>query len=242
MANLDSTSLFKIENLFKNFGKIAAISNLNLSLPENSILGVLGPNGSGKSTLFKMISGLLPFDKGKITFKNEKIQKYQTKIGYCPQTPVFWKNLKAIEQLEFYADLYKIPKKIANQQIEYLTDILKLQEKIYTYTEHLSGGMKQRLNIAVSIIHQPKILLFDEPTANLDFESKIYVNQLIQSLSKKNNLTILLSTHEFAEIESLITHMIILKNGVNQYFQTFASNDAEQNQVKKLFLEHTNQN
>jgi len=200
----DTTSLLRIEHLFKSFQDRLVLNDLNLEILPNSVLGLLGPNGAGKTTLLKIASGLLSPDSGTII-----TTKFQ--LGYCPQTPVFWKKITTIEQLFYNSDLFLIPRQASKFRINFLIEKLGLSSYESQYVERLSGGMQKRLNLAMALVHHPKLLMLDEPTANLDLESKEYVRNLLKYLVKEEGISILCSSHDLDEI-SLISDEILFMN------------------------------
>ncbi len=215
MRQSDSTSLLKIEHIFKSFQGTSVLQDLSLSLSSNAILGLLGPNGAGKTTLLKLITGLIQPDKGSILFSagSEFIPLPADKMGYSPQLPIFWKNLQVEEQLLFCADLYKIDRRQAQKRAKFLLEQLGMLTLRNQYVERLSGGMQKRINLAMSLIHSPTILLLDEPTANLDLDSKEYVRELLIFLQREENVTIVCATHDLDEISTLATEIAIMREG-----------------------------
>jgi ABC-2 type transport system ATP-binding protein len=223
----DTTSLLRIEHLFKSFQNRLVLNDINLQISPNSVFGLLGPNGVGKTTFLKIIAGLLRPSSG-------NIQKGNIKIGYCPQTPVFWKNLTSREQLIYNADLYLLPRKKAKKRIQFLMKKLGLLSYENVTVERLSGGMQKRLNLAMGLIQRPKLLLLDEPTANLDLESKQYVRELLLSLVKEEEITILCSSHDLDEIASISTDLLFLNQGQIVYQKKINQKKSNKNTFKKL--------
>lgn len=202
----DTTSFLKIEHVFKSFQNRLALNEINLEISSLSILGLLGPNGAGKTTLLKVIAGLLRPDSGSVSLTTAR-------IGFCSQTPIFWRNLSVKEQLLFNADLFNVPRREAKKRVNYLLDELGLSEHGYKLTEQLSGGMQKRVNLAISLIHRPDLLLLDEPTANLDLESKHFVRNLLLKLNEKEKITIICSSHDLDEIAFISKEVIFMNQG-----------------------------
>lgn len=227
MIGQDTTSLLRIEHLFKSFQNRLVLNDINLQISPNSVFGLLGPNGVGKTTFLKIIAGLLRPSSG-------NIQKGNIKIGYCPQAPVFWKNLTSREQLIYNADLYLLPRKKAKKRIQFLMKKLGLLSYENVTVERLSGGMQKRLNLAMGLIQRPKLLLLDEPTANLDLESKQYVRELLLSLVKEEEITILCSSHDLDEIASISTDLLFLNQGQIVYQKKINQKKSNKNTFKKL--------
>lgn len=206
MIKQDTTSLLKAEHLFKSFQAQVALNDINLEIPTNSVLGLLGPNGAGKTTLLRIFSGLLQPDAGIIS-------RTGIKIGYCPQSPVFWKKLTVIEQLSFNSDLFLIPRVDSVPRVKFLLNKLGLLDYQNKLVEQISGGMQKRLNFALALVHHPDLLILDEPTANLDLESKELVRNLIIYLVKEEDMTIICSSHDLEEISNISTEVIFMDKG-----------------------------
>ncbi|MCK4346332.1 MAG: ATP-binding cassette domain-containing protein [Bacteroidales bacterium] len=201
-------------NLVKKFGSLTAVSDLNLQVYEKEIFGFLGPNGAGKSTSINMICGLLKSTSGEVLVMNEKItknQKVKSLIGVCPQENIFWPRLSCREQLLFMGKLYNLNQKKAKQKSEELLELLGLNEKSNTLGYKLSGGMKRRLNICLALVHDPPIIIFDEPEAGLDPQSRILVRDYIKSLKKEK--TVILTTHNMDEADRLADRVAIIDHG-----------------------------
>lgn len=150
--------IISLENVSKSYGSLKAVDGLNLQVQKGEILGLLGPNGAGKTTAINMICNLLKPDSGKIEFLNGV-----RNIGVCPQEIVLWEYLTCEEQLIFQAQMYNVGRKAAKKNAEYLLTELGLSDKKKSLSKELSGGMKRRLNIALAMVHDPDIIILDEP-------------------------------------------------------------------------------
>lgn len=240
----DRTSLLRVSQVCKSFSNLQVLRNINLTLAPKSGFCLLGPNGAGKTTLLKILAGLLIPDSGFIFLRGEKVHSgnYRQIIGYCPQTPIFWKNLNCTEQLLFMSDLYGLNRKSARAKSEYLLKTLGLEEKAKTIVQRLSGGMQKRLNLAISLIHDPKILILDEPTANLDMESKELVRSLINSLVTNDEVSILYTTHDLEDVDLISSEIGIMSKG-NLVFQSefseYGKSESLRKKIKDLYLYHT---
>jgi ABC-2 type transport system ATP-binding protein len=201
--------VIKVSNLQKRFGEVRAVDGLNFEVFRNEIFGLLGPNGAGKTTTIRMICGLLPPSGGSITFANEKDQK--SLIGYCPQENIFYPKLTCLEQLLFIGHMYGISSKALRSRATELLDLLGLTDKIHKLAASLSGGMKRRLNICLALIHNPEILILDEPETGLDPQSRIMVRDFIKAFGKEQ--TILLTTHNMDEADRLSHRVAIIDHG-----------------------------
>jgi ABC-2 type transport system ATP-binding protein len=211
----DMTDIIKIESVTKIYKNFTAVNKVNLQIREGEILGLIGHNGAGKTTTLKMIVGLLAPTFGTIEVMGYDITKDSTKvkqhIGYLPEESPLYENMTTRQYLEFFAELYKIPKAVAGERIDSLLDSLKLEERD-KYTGDLSKGMKRKVAIARTLLHEPSILVLDEPNSGLDPLTSFFI---IDYLKKLNNLgkTIVLSAHNLFHIEYICDRVAIMKNG-----------------------------
>jgi len=208
--------MLEIKNLNKRYGKFYAVNGLNLSIPEGEIFGFVGPNGAGKSTTMKIISGLLAATSGEVyidgvsALNNNK--KIKEKIGYMPDFFGVYDDLKVYEYLEFYASIYKIKEKDNKKIITDLLELVDLGHKREAYVDNLSRGMKQRLCLARSLIHNPKLLILDEPASGLDPRARVEMKAILRNL-KDMGKTILISSHILSELSEMCTSIGIIDNG-----------------------------
>ena len=207
--------LLKIQNLSKAFGDVNAVDGLSLDIHQGEIFGFLGPNGAGKTTTINMICGLLKCDSGEIWFNDislaQNINECRQKIGLCPQNLVIWESLTCLEQMEFVAQLYDLSRKSSRKRALELLEVLGLVEKRNKLAGTLSGGMKRRLNIGLALVHEPQILILDEPQAGLDPQSRVLVREYIESLAK--NITVILTTHDMEEADRMAARIAIIDHG-----------------------------
>ena len=202
-----------VDSLCKNYGNQIAVNDVSFQLKPGEIVGFLGPNGAGKSTTLKMLAGFFPADKGTIRLNNIEVQQNATAVkkmsGYLPETNALYQELYVKEYLQFLASVHLIENgtKRINEVIEQ-TGLGAMQHKKITA---LSKGYKQRLGIAAAIMHQPQLILLDEPTAGLDPNQLIEIRQLIQSLSA--NTMILFSTHILQEVTAICDRVLVLHQG-----------------------------
>ncbi|AFY42991.1 ABC transporter ATP-binding protein [Nostoc sp. PCC 7107] len=202
-----------IKNLNKSYAKRQVLQDLSLHIEPGEIYGLLGANGAGKTTTINIICNLLKADSGNVTINHQPISDATKKIiGIAPQENLLYKTLTCEENLKFFADIYGLDRKIRQQQIETTLAAVNLLDRAKSSVETLSGGMQRRLNIAVALVHQPKLVILDEPTTGLDIESRYEVWELIRQLSNQG-ITILLTTHLLDEAERLCNKVGILKNG-----------------------------
>ncbi len=205
-----------IKNLTKKFGNFIAVDNLNLEINSGEFFGFLGPNGAGKTTTIKMITGLYAPTSGEVIINGLDIQKFPIEaksfIGYVPDEPFLYDKLTGLEYLYFSGGLYGIEKSILKNRIEKLIQIFELNEWIYRLTEEYSRGMKQRIAIASALIHDPKIIVIDEPIVGLDPSSATIVKKILKERANEG-ATILMSTHLLSIAEELCDRIAIIKNG-----------------------------
>jgi ABC-2 type transport system ATP-binding protein len=205
--------MLEIHNLTKSYGKRVVLQNLNLEVKAGEIYGLLGPNGAGKTTTINIICNLLKADSGIVKINQKSVSK-ATKawIGVAPQQNLLYQNLTCAENLEFYGQIYGLSGQKCQKQIVASLEAVSLLERANSTVHTLSGGMQRRLNIAVALVHQPKLLILDEPTTGLDIEARYVIWELIENL-RRQGMTILLTTHLLDEAEHLCQCIGILKEG-----------------------------
>ena len=205
--------MLNIEKLCKSYGERQVLQDLTLHIQPGEIYGLLGPNGAGKTTTINIICNLLSADRGIIQIHGKPVSK-TTKllVGVAPQENLLYKTLSCEENLNFYARIYGLKTQQRRQQVETSLAAVNLLERAKSPIETLSGGMQRRMNIAVALVHQPKLLILDEPTTGLDIEARYEIWDLIRRL-KSQGMTILLTTHLLDEAERLCQRIGILKGG-----------------------------
>ncbi len=203
--------MIKIEGLRKRFGELTAVDRLDFEISRNEIFGLLGPNGAGKTTTINMICGLLPPSEGKIIFEEYNGKDRKSLIGYCPQENIYYPRLTCMEQLIFIGHLYGLSAKFVRLRAEEILDLLGLKGKANVLADNLSGGMKRRLNISLALIHDPEILILDEPEAGLDPQSRILVRDFIKAFARMK--TIVLTTHNMDEADRMADRVAIIDYG-----------------------------
>ena len=206
-------SILKIENLKKECNKKIILNNINLNVKEGRIYGFLGPNGAGKSTTIRIILGLIKEYNGDIKIFNCNLSKNRIeileRIGALVESPAYYEHLSAYDNLKVWA----IMKNVALSRIDEVLNIVNLYNNKDKKVKNFSLGMKQRLGIAQALINNPDFLILDEPTNGLDPMGIREIRNLIVSLSKKHNKTILISSHLLSEVELMVDDVGIINNG-----------------------------
>ena len=205
--------MLRIENLKKSYGGRPVLQDLTLNIPDGEIYGLLGQNGAGKTTTINIICNLLKADSGAIAINNQSVSEATKKlIGVAPQENLLYKTLSCEENLNFYAQIYGLNAQERRQQVKICLAAVNLLDRAKSPVETLSGGMQRRLNIAVALVHQPKLVILDEPTTGLDIEARYEIWDLIRRL-KNQGITVLLTTHLLDEAERLCQRIGIMKGG-----------------------------
>lgn len=208
--------MLKINNLRKSFNTFNALDGLYMEIPKGELFGFVGPNGSGKTTTMKIIAGLLTPDNGTVLVDGINIKEDRNavkgKIGYMPDFFGVYDNLKAIEYMEFYASIYGIIGKEATKLGYKLLDLVSLSDKGEEYVDELSRGMKQRLCLARCLVHNPQLLLLDEPAAGLDPRARVEMKNVLKNLQQEGK-TILISSHILTELVEICSHIGIIERG-----------------------------
>jgi ABC-2 type transport system ATP-binding protein len=200
----------KAENLHKSFNGFVAVDNISFEVEKGKIHGLLGPNGAGKTTSIKMIAGLLKPDGGKVLVNGKATDSLNIRqmVGFCPQELVLWNNLTCLEQLVFIAEMYDVPGKIARKRAKELLEKIGLADKSKKLVKTLSGGMQRRMNLLMALMHDPEILILDEPEVGLDPQSRVMVRDFISALAKTK--AVILTTHNMDEADRLCSYITIM--------------------------------
>ena len=210
-------SYIQVKEISKSYSDIHALKGLSMEIPAGTLFGILGPNGAGKSTLIKILATLIEPDSGEISINNINLIKNSRQIreliGYVAQDVALDKILTGRELLDFQSDLYHINKNKKIERIETLINQLEMNDWIDRKCGTYSGGMKRRIDLAAGLLHLPKVLILDEPTVGLDFESRNIIWQLLKDL-RNDGMTVLLSSHYLDEIDKLADRLIIIDHGI----------------------------
>lgn len=207
--------LFCAQNIVKQFDKHTALKEVSIAVPEGSIFGLLGPNGAGKTTMLRIISQITAPDSGELFFKGEKLRsKHIHQIGYMPEERGLYKRMKVGEQSIYLARLKGMSRKEAQKKLNYWFEKFEIQSWWNKKIEELSKGMQQKIQFIITILHEPDLLIFDEPFSGFD---PINVNLLKQEILKlkDSGTTIIFSTHDMASVEELCDHIVLINKAEN---------------------------
>ena len=210
-----SNEIIKVESLTKKFQNFEALKDVSFNVFKNDVFGFLGPNGAGKSTTLRCMLSLIKKDSGEIRLFGKKLEKNRTeilsKIGSIIEKPDFYKYLSAQKNLELLARVSG--KKVSKSEIEDILNFVGLKDRSKSKFRTFSHGMKQRLGIAQALMHDPELVILDEPTTGLDPEGIIEIRNLILKLKKEHGKTVILSSHQLSEIEMIANRMVIISKG-----------------------------
>jgi len=209
--------MLETKQLRKTFKSSVAVEGVSLYLEEGESVGLLGPNGAGKSTTISMMSTLLPPTSGEVRYNGKDVLKHpgvlRDVIGVVPQEIALYTELSAYENMKFFGKLYGLRGKKLEKRIEEVLDLIGLTDRKKDSIETYSGGMKRRINIGVTLLHEPQILIMDEPTVGIDPQSRNYILDMIRELNRKKNITILYTSHYMEEVEKLCDRVYIMDHG-----------------------------
>lgn len=215
--------MLRVETLYKRYGKETVLENFSLQADRGEIIGLVGENGAGKSTLLKIIATLTRPTRGELYIDEKSYSKHykklRRKIGYVPQEVELWETLTVMENMKFFEEL-----SLENRSVSELKALLSELhlEKYNTKVSRLSGGMKRKLNLAISLIHEPELLLLDEPTAGIDLKSRIEIGKFLKSLRDKGVL-IIYTSHDMTEIKELCDRTIFI--GEDPFYKNILAAD-----------------
>jgi len=208
--------IIEVEDLVKHYGEIKALDSISFGVEEGETFGLLGPNGAGKTTLMEILCGLRRFDSGKVSIRGFDLAKdaYKVRsiIGFCTQETLLYDLLSVRENFAFSASLYSLTRKKFKERVEFSAKVLGVGEFLDRKVQQLSGGMKRRANLAAAIIHDPPIVILDEPTVGFDPTIKREFWDLIENL-KGTGKTVLLSTHDMYEADEICDRVAIMEKG-----------------------------
>lgn len=223
-------------NLNKKYGEFVAVEDISFRVKRGEVLGIIGENGAGKSTTLKIIVGLIKPTSGDVFYDGERLQdnlsEIRKKIGYLPEFDALYENLNAVEYLKIFSEIYRLEKSEAERRIYKLLEELKLPED--KQVGEFSKGMKRKLSIARTLLHDPDYLIYDEPTSGLDPSTSLFVTEYIRDL-KGRNKAIVFSAHNMFYVEYACDKLLIIRKGKVLYFGEL---EILRNQMKKYFVRY----
>lgn len=239
-----SDPLIKVGKIGKSFGPKKVLSNISLEISPGEILGLIGASGSGKTTLLNMLIGFVSPDTGDVKFKESQViadkpsyksvfkqrKRFKKIYGFAAQMPSFYEKLTVKENLYYFGELYKLSKEVLHSNVYSLLKLIDLESSSNLLAKNLSGGMERRLDIACSLIHNPQILIMDEPTSDLDPVLRRNIWDLIKQINSRGT-TVVVSSHHLNELETLCHRIALIKDG------TIMDIDTPEN-LKNKYLKH----
>lgn len=209
-------ALLEVKRLSKSYGSLKAVDGISFKVEKGEIIGLLGPNGAGKSTTISMISTLLKPDAGEILYKGKDIVKtpksIQKELGIVPQEIALYPTLSGYDNLKFWGQAYGLSGDKLKSRIVEVSEIIGINERLKDKVENYSGGMKRRLNIGAALLHEPEILIMDEPTVGIDPQSRNHILDTVLELNK-TGMTIVYTSHYMEEVEYLCRNIHIMDSG-----------------------------
>ncbi len=239
-------ALLEIKHLKKYFASQKAVDDISFSIDEGQIFGLLGPNGAGKTTLIRMITGIFYPDEGEIIFDGQTFNPIKDieKIGYMPEERGLYKKMKIGEQAVYLAELKGLSHKVATEKIKYWFNRLNMESWWGKKVEDLSKGMGQKLQFVTTVLHEPKLIILDEPFSGLDPVNANLIKDEIYALAQKG-CTIIFSTHRMEQVEEICDHIVLVNKGqkildgtVGAIKQQFKEHLYHMSFSNKLFPEH----
>jgi ABC-2 type transport system ATP-binding protein len=208
--------MLELRNVSKRFAGIAAVDNVSFTARAGEVTGYLGPNGSGKSTTMKMITGLIEMSAGQILFDGVPIHHdltaYKQHMGYVPEEPHLYPHLSGLEYLVMVGQLRNLPEKPTAERIDCLLRLLSLHSDRHVPISSYSKGMRQKVLLSAALLHNPGLILLDEPFSGLDVATSLVLRSLIQELASRGKV-VLFSSHELETVERVCSHVVILHRG-----------------------------
>lgn len=209
--------MLELVDLSKKFKQFYAVKNLNMFIEKGEIVGLLGPNGAGKSTAISVLSSLTEPTNGDVRFNNKSIVKNPAPIrkiiGMVPQEIALYNDLTAEENLQFFGRIYRLSGSHLKQKMDEVLELIGLTERRKDVVQTFSGGMKRRLNIGVALLHDPALIIMDEPTVGIDPQSRNYILKTVKRLNEENGMTVLYTSHYMEEVDFLCDRIYIMDKG-----------------------------
>ncbi|KGX86601.1 ABC transporter ATP-binding protein [Pontibacillus litoralis] len=209
--------MLELVDLSKKFHQTYAVKNMNMFIERGEVIGLLGPNGAGKSTAISMMSSLITPTTGDVRYLHKSILKSPSPLrkvtGIVPQEIALYDDLTAEENLAFFGRIYQLKGKALKRRIADVLDVIGLTQRSKDLVKEYSGGMKRRLNIGVALLHEPELLIMDEPTVGIDPQSRTHILETVQRLNTEKNMTVIYTSHYMEEVEFLCNRIYIMDQG-----------------------------
>ncbi len=209
-------TILSVDNLQKSYKDVKALKGLSFDVQEKEVFCLLGPNGAGKTTTINILAGILGADSGKMAYRGKplgkNLQHFKRNLGVVPQELAIYEEITAYENVRFFGSLYGIKGEPLKQRIRTALSRVGLLEVQHRKPRTFSGGMKRRLNIACGVVHEPELIIFDEPTVGIDPQSRKYILDYIKSL-KDDGITVVYTSHYMEEVEEIATRIVIVDHG-----------------------------
>ncbi|MBN8191947.1 ABC transporter ATP-binding protein [Bacillus sp. NTK074B] len=208
--------MLEVKELKKSYGNKEVVKNVSFTIEKGESFGLLGPNGAGKSTTISMICGLVPYDHGEVLVASQSVKQFpvliKKKIGVVPQEIALYPTMSARDNLLFWGKMYGLTGAHAKKRVEEVLDIVGLKDRGKDRIETFSGGMKRRINIGAALMHEPELLIMDEPTVGIDPQSRNHILETVKALNEKG-MTIIYTSHYMEEVEFLCNRVGIMDHG-----------------------------
>lgn len=207
----------QLNNLTKRYDDKLALDNVSIQVEQGEIFGLLGPNGAGKTTLIHILCGLIPMDNGEVSIGGVSIkdhpERIKAQIGYVPQEIVLFDTLSVHDNMDYFGRLYGLRGAHLREKIDQALEVAGLTDRKAQKVKKLSGGMQRRLNLACAIMHDPKILVLDEPTVGVDPQSRNHILESVKAMNSQNKMTVVYTSHYMEEVEAICDRLVILDMG-----------------------------
>jgi ABC-2 type transport system ATP-binding protein len=209
--------MIQIQKLHKSYDDVIALNGIDLNIRDGAITGLLGPNGAGKTTLVLILTGIIKKNSGKVIINgmdlDKNLSEIQSIISIVPQTLAFYPLLSAYENLEYFGALYGLHGKELKERIDFSIEVASLQSFVKKRAGKFSGGMQRRLNLAIGLLNDPRILILDEPTVGVDAQSRKYILEMIRNINIEKKSTVIYTSHYISEIQQISDDVVIIDNG-----------------------------
>ena len=232
--------MIKVEGLTKRYGNLVALRDVSFEVAEGEVVGLLGPNGAGKTTAMRVLTGYLPATAGKITIAGHELDREATAarraIGYLPEVPPLYPEMRVGDYVRYVATLNDVPRRERARKVAHALEVCGLEEVPGRVIRTLSKGFRQRVGLAQALVHDPPVLVLDEPTTGLDPVQISEIRALIRSLSEESGRTIILSTHLLPEVEAICQRVMIIAYG-QMRLDSPLSEVQDQGTLEQVFLQ-----